>query len=359
MVYANIKLFSWNSIYKIHCKRVFHVRFCIVGVFWLFYIYLLSSYMYGYPRKVIKKSECQPDVPCMYGTQVDLRIIVIVRDRAKSLQQSLSSLKGLILDGDSAAVDIWIDRYKENNTVNINTMKVALSFNWKSGPVTVHLQTRPVGIYGQWIDTWRPEANSAELAIILEDDVDLSPWAYIWLRAAHTKYGDIPSNGGYSLYEGAILGFSKYPSDQPIFMFPRLGTHAFAPHPKWWPQFQDWFHRSIKNTSFHPYVRNEPMISSWYKTFEERGLQDTMWEMWQICFADKNHLWTIYPNIAAYVDEGSKVKGQYLAYHRQEDGLHFQETARSSNNKLITKWNDTFVNFPDKLRKYDLKGDNF
>jgi len=42
---------------------------------------------------------------------------------------------------------------------------------------------------GQWIDTWRPRDNSdAELGLILEDDISVSPYAYRWLRAVHRAY---------------------------------------------------------------------------------------------------------------------------------------------------------------------------
>lgn len=214
------------------------------------------------------------------------------------------------------------------------------------------MQKQHVGIYGQWIDTWRPRKDSKELAIILEDDVDLSPWAYIWLKACHEKYRDIPVNGGYSLYEGALAGLRHVSSKEPVFMFPRLGTQAYAPHPKWWVKFQDWFH-SVNHKSFHPYVKNDPLVSGWYKGFERKHKANSMWSMWYIYFADNHKLHTLYSNIAQSMPRLHK---QYLAYHRQEHGLHFRTPKRKSDGMLIVNWNNSFIDFPKTPQRYNLKG---
>ncbi len=51
-----------------------------------------------------------PDVPCVYKMHVNVHIIVMVYDRAESLQKVLNSVQNLDLGGDSAALEIWIDR---------------------------------------------------------------------------------------------------------------------------------------------------------------------------------------------------------------------------------------------------------
>ncbi len=125
----------------------------------------------------------QPDIPCIYQTQVDIQIILITYNRAESVKTNLNTLQTLVLYGDSGAIEVWIDR-TVNNTVDEKTIQVVNTFQCKYGPVTIHIQKKHVGICGQWIDTWRPKEYSSELAIILEDDVDLSPYAYRWLKAA-------------------------------------------------------------------------------------------------------------------------------------------------------------------------------
>jgi len=58
----------------------------------------------------------------------------------------------------------------------------ASEFKWSQGPSRVHIQKAHVGIYGQWIDTWRPHDDADdELALFLEDDCSISKYAYRWI----------------------------------------------------------------------------------------------------------------------------------------------------------------------------------
>jgi len=105
-------------------------------------------------------SSCEPEIPCHYSDEVNLRVIVLTYNRPKSLLKLLASLEDLELDDDSAAMEIWIDRDKKAGIVDNNTLTVANSFKWSRGPTRVHVQKKHVGIYGQWIDTWRPQLKN-------------------------------------------------------------------------------------------------------------------------------------------------------------------------------------------------------
>lgn len=83
---------------------------------------------------------CATGRPCTYPDVVDLRVIVITFNRAESLSKLLSSLDPLVLDGDRAALEIWIGRDRGNNGVDKRTMEVASEFSWKGGPTRVHVQ---------------------------------------------------------------------------------------------------------------------------------------------------------------------------------------------------------------------------
>jgi hypothetical protein len=131
---------------------------------------------------------CKPGSPCRHPTTVDVRVIVLTIDRPKSLQKCLNSLDKLELDGHTTSMHIFIDRDKQNQTHNA-TVDVAKSFRWSKGPTIVHLQETHVGLYGQWVDSWRPKAGSNELALIIEDDIDVSPYAYRWVRLNHERHG--------------------------------------------------------------------------------------------------------------------------------------------------------------------------
>ena len=279
-------------------------------------------------------------------------------NRADSLLKCLQSLQNLELDGDSASLEVWIDRSKENE-INVATEQVARNFTWVQGPVHVHIQTVHAGIYGQWIDTWRPRCDSRERAIFLEDDIDLSPYAYRWLKAAIRRYGHMPDIAGYALSEiqHVAAGMKNNPPDL-LYLHSRIGTHGFAPTPAHWRKFQDWFHEKSGDTSFRPYVPKDKTFTGWYKMFEKKNKEKGMWSMWLIRYCDDRKLFTLYPNIAAYAKRNNHAldKNSYFAYHRRENGLHFQKGHRSSTGKVISVWRDYFVQFPSKVGRYFYDG---
>ena len=84
-------------------------------------------------------TSCVTGRPCQYEDQVDFRVIVITFNRADSLSKLLRSLDTLELDGDRAALEIWIDRHRKYG-VDQRTLEVASAFKWKGGPTRVHVQ---------------------------------------------------------------------------------------------------------------------------------------------------------------------------------------------------------------------------
>ena len=74
-----------------------------------------------------EKDICKPGVPCAYSDSVNFRIILMTFRRAKALKKTLVALDDLVMDGDSAALEIWIDR-DEANHVDDETLKTAKAF---------------------------------------------------------------------------------------------------------------------------------------------------------------------------------------------------------------------------------------
>jgi len=99
---------------------------------------------------------------------------------------------------------------------------------------------------GQWIDTWRPPGNTdAELGLILEDDISVSPFAYRWLRAVHRAYRNRSDYVGSTLQSDEVRVLSKSPKraiiapkNDTVLMYKCLGTWGFAPRPLHWRRFQ-------------------------------------------------------------------------------------------------------------------------
>jgi hypothetical protein len=180
----------------------------------------------------------------MYDDTVDFRIIAITYNRAASLSKLLRSLDSLELDGDKAALEIWID-VSDRGEYDEATVKAARSFQWTKGATRVHVQTSHAGIRGQWVDTWRPRPESRELGIILEDDIDVAPMAWRWLKAVHRAMANNSYFVGASLTSDqmSILSSSPKgplaaPKTDTILMYKCLGTWGFSPKPDHWRRFQ-------------------------------------------------------------------------------------------------------------------------
>jgi len=98
---------------------------------------------------------------------------------------------------------------------------------------------------GQWIDTWRPRDDfDTELSLILEDDINVSPYAYRWLRAVHRAYSNRSDFAGASLTSDELSVLSDSPkgplvapNTDTVFMYKGFGTWGFAPRPFHWRQF--------------------------------------------------------------------------------------------------------------------------
>jgi len=83
---------------------------------------------------------CATGRPCSYTDVVDIRVIVITFNRPVSLSKLLLTLQAMAVDGDRAALEIWIDIHRRRGSVDQRTLEVASAFNWKVGPTRVHVQ---------------------------------------------------------------------------------------------------------------------------------------------------------------------------------------------------------------------------
>ncbi len=106
---------------------------------------------------------CGAITPCRYPDEVSLRVVVLVMNRFRSLRRLLDSLDALELDvGETSSLEIWIDRDKAGR-VSQRVFDVATNFVWRHGPTHVYVHRAHVGLYGQWMQTWRPRNDSHDV----------------------------------------------------------------------------------------------------------------------------------------------------------------------------------------------------
>lgn len=285
--------------------------------------------------------------------------MVITFNRSYSLQKTLTSLYALDTLGDMVAVEIWIDR-NVRGLVDDRTVEMANNFtrNWTKGRACVHVQEKNANIRGQWIDIWRPRENTKEIGLIVEDDIDLSPYVYRWLKAVHGKYKTRDDVTGYTLqmenvkFKSGSQKVMAAPKTEKAFMYPVTGTWGFSPHPLRWREFQDWFHVTVKNETFHPYVPG--IISTqWYKISEKKGIADRVWAMWHHYFNYHKHLYCVYCNLKAFTGKGNVL----LSANRMESGLHFSHSSNQKAPKsLLQTWNDSYSDLQETTIQFNYDG---
>ncbi|XP_071138986.1 uncharacterized protein [Mytilus edulis] len=282
-------------------------------------------------------------------TEVHLRIMVITYNRAESMLRLLKSLNNVDYLDDRVVLEIWVDRSKDG-VIDKKTFDTARNFSFEKGFKTVHQQDKHVGIYGQWIDTWQPTADSKEIAVIFEDDITVSPFFYRYLKKVHARYDNRPEVNGYSLQgisikHGGAGGNLHAPDNHVVFLYPIVGSWGFSPKKENWIEFQRWFAEARKNTSFQPYVPGI-LPTGWYKTFLKQGKTDSMWTMWHIFYAYSKKERTLYPNFP---------KNAGMTINWKEKGLHFAKTLKNTD-PLVMEWDPRLDNLPEEPIHLDANG---
>ncbi|WAR26809.1 hypothetical protein MAR_012513 [Mya arenaria] len=252
-------------------------------------------------------------------TQYGLRILLIVYNRAQSMLPNF--------DGDNIKLEVWIDRSKTGDVDSL-TVETAEGFVFKHGHYEVLKHSQHVGIYREWLTTWKLIANSFEIAVILEDDLTVSPHFYKYLKLVHNKYDSIPEINGFALQGMSIkhgIGYSSQTLEGPegclVFLYPVLGTWGFSPKRDNWIHFLEWFSKVNQDKTFQPYIPDNVM-TEWFKTFQSQG----------------------------------KAGHKGLAANWMEAGLHFAKSANKPTNDLLTEWESDYENLPDQPKHLDLKG---
>jgi len=235
-----------------------------------------------------------------YEQQYDLRIIVIVYNRAQSMLRLLKSLNNAKYYNDDIKLEVWIDR-SANGSVDQLTLTEARQFDFYHGSFEVIIHPNHVGIIGQWLSTWRMWQSGKEMAVILEDDLQVSKYFYKYLKLVHEKYDSDPQVNGYALqgvsmkHQTSSPGILRGPKHDIAFLYPVLGTWGFSPSPKNWAKFIDWFTKAYKDKSFEPYVYSN-VVTVWYKQFRRQGKTGGIWSIWHIYYAWQEKEYTLYPN---------------------------------------------------------------
>lgn len=280
------------------------------------------------------------------------RLIVLTMDRAVPLKRLLMSAEAADYGDERVDIDIWIDR-ENGKAIDFNVLKVAEQFIWSHGAKTIHLRRKNGGLYQQWIYTWKITDQTDEIAVILEDDLELSPMFYQWLKSARNTYNADPEIGAFTLQRSTLR--PKLPpggkshvldlgNDVHVFKYRLLGSWGFSPVRERWVEFRTWYEKKRRQGE-KPYV-DGLITTRWYKQQEVKGHAPSMWTQWWIRFVHEKGYFTVTPRLA---------DGTTLCANWRERGMHYVSGRQGKDFPIFRGTSDQFT-WPVNPLKIDWDG---
>ncbi|KAH7548529.1 hypothetical protein JRO89_XS14G0152700 [Xanthoceras sorbifolium] len=234
-----------------------HILFLIPVVFALFFFsYYHSSLPIPSNPTHIKTSNLNFN----HVPNFTLTIKVLTFNRLNSLSRCLRSLAAADYISDRVHLHIYIDHFVHTNTSSdlpnsfLEESRAILHFvdvfEWRFGEKVVHYRTGNVGLQAQWLEAWWPTSDD-EFAFVVEDDLEVSPLFYKFLRSFIVNYYYNSSNSSHSIY-GASLQRPRFvpgkhgnkirlDSGMHVFLYQLVGTWGQLLFPKHWKEFRLWY----------------------------------------------------------------------------------------------------------------------
>lgn len=84
--------------------------------------------------------------------------------------------------GDKVNIRINMDQ-----TSDPETMHIAQEFEWFHGDMVLHHRVIHGGLLPAVVESWYPNCNDS-YGLLLEDDIELSPLSYAWVKMTLLRY---------------------------------------------------------------------------------------------------------------------------------------------------------------------------
>ncbi|KAM3398366.1 putative protein isoform X1 [Capsicum galapagoense] len=236
-------------------------------------------------------------------------IKVLTFNRLESLSRCLNSLSKAHYDNHVVHLHIYIDHFQDspNGYVeidqNLNLSNRILDFvdgfSWKYGEKLVHYRTGNAGLQAQWLEAWWPSSDD-EFAFVVEDDLELSPLYFRFLKSLIENYYYNSSNFSPMIY-GASLQRPRFvpgkhgnkmqiDDETQLFLYQLVGTWGQLLFPRPWKEFRIWYD-THKAKGLKPFL-DGMVTTGWYKKMGER-----IWTPWFIKFIHARGYFNIYTNL--------------------------------------------------------------
>ncbi|CAL9153639.1 uncharacterized protein LOC135587121 [Musa acuminata AAA Group] len=266
-------------------------------------------------------------------------IKLLTFDRIDSLRRCLRSLAAADYTGDRVHLHVLVDHFRPLNGSSgaILDRKLEESrrilylvdrLRWPHGDKIVHYRTANAGLQAQWLEAWWPSSDD-EFAFVVEDDLELSPLYYKFLKGLILKYYYDPANYDPSIY-GASLQRPRFVagkngnklqvgSETRIFLYQMVGTWGQLLFPKPWKEFRLWYDEH-KSKEIKPILQGM-VTTGWYKRFGER-----IWTPWFIKFIHSRGYYNIYTNFE---------QERALSISHRDAGVNYGKTVGPDSSLLV------------------------
>lgn len=274
-----------------------------------------------------------------------LQILVLTYNRGDALKRLLASVKAADYTGwEAVHLKICMDASKKDSKPDAATLAIAKEFSWPAelGKSEVHEWPSNQGLAQQWFKCWDPDApGAADMGLVLEDDLEVSPHHAKWLLAAGTEYASDSRVASFAYQRVSLRAYGGGTLQLPAevrtlyFGYRLLATWGFATRREDWSAFLAWRKARVIATNDPPLVPGlEP--SKWYADFIKQGTTGAMWSMWYIRWAHEAGVYTLYANLPS---------GQSIAANWREPGEHFSGATKGPDAPLWKTWSDSAVDF--------------
>ncbi|CAG8567646.1 24739_t:CDS:2, partial [Racocetra persica] len=264
----------------------------------------------------------------------NIQIQVITQDRPFSLSRLMKSINSSIYFNDDVHLTINLDRGADPITV-----KNSQIFNWPFGKKSIRYRIQQGGLINAVVESYNPTTND-DYAIILEDDIEVSPLYYIWAKYTvlkyrydtnrnltgrmlgvslyNTKLNEIHMSGRRPFNPALVLENTEYPNQSPyLSQIPCSWGALFFP--EIWREFKYYLAARLTDLS-GPQLQNITVPESRSNRFTKS------WKRFFIELAYLRGYAMLYPN---YKDSIS------FTTNHAEDGVHFHFKGEKKNTWLL------------------------
>ncbi|XP_057479617.1 uncharacterized protein LOC130766908 [Actinidia eriantha] len=140
--------------------------------------------------------------------KMHVSVNIITQNRVHSLARLLKSLADAYYLGDEIPISFNMD-----TMVDEATIRLVNSFNWPHGPKTLRRRIIQGGLIRAVSESWYPSSDD-DYGLLLEDDIEVSPYYYLWIKYALLAYHydpqvSLPELASISLYTPRLVEVVK------------------------------------------------------------------------------------------------------------------------------------------------------